>query len=423
MNPSTSPRHLALLLPDLNGGGVQRVTLNLAHAFLNQGVRVDLLLCRPQGHLLSECAAGLQIVPLQKRAWSQLKLPFHLQHQGLTLSTYWHLLVRREKAARQLDYLDSLADYLQRHRPQVMLSAGVYLNLLAVLARRMSQTATRLVLTEHSHFSHGKPRKVQRSQRLTPIMARLYPQADQLVAVSQGVADDLATVLQLPRSRFLTPHNPTLSPDVFSRLRASVDHPWFAEHEPLVLLTVGRLGVQKDFETLFQAVALVRQQRPVRLMVIGDLGVQKSPWGRQQRQQNVHQMIADLDLTPHVALLGYQTNPLAYMKKAAVFVLSSRFEGLPGVLLEALAAGCPIVSTDCPSGPSEILDHGRYGRLVPVGDAPALAAAIADTLNEPRRGAELQERAAHYDFDGAIRAYEGILWPASALTDETIQLS
>jgi glycosyltransferase involved in cell wall biosynthesis len=192
-----------------------------------------------------------------------------------------------------------------------------------------------------------------------------------------------------------------------------VDHPWFGADQPPVILAVGRPGRQKDFPTLVRAFAQVRRQRPVRLMIIGEVSLADK--NRVDKAKKVGRaavltgLAEELGVADDVSLAGYQSNPPAYMSRAGVFVLSSRFEGFPNVLLEAIAAGCPVVSTDCPSGPSEILDDGLFGALVPVGDADAMARAIAATLDAPRNSERLMLRAALFSYDEAIVAYRDVL--------------
>ena len=196
-------------------------------------------------------------------------------------------------------------------------------------------------------------------------MQRTYLHADAIVAVSNGVADDLANVVGLPRECVTTIYNPTVHPQLLALAQARLEHPWFAAGAPPVVLGVGRLGKSKDFPTLIKAFARLRTERPARLLILG--GTDKvSKWDESRDQ--LMALAAELGVVDDVSLPGFVANPFAYMTRAAVFVLSSQYEGFPNVLVEALACGCPVVSTDCPSGPSEILDKGKYGRLVPCRD-------------------------------------------------------
>jgi glycosyltransferase involved in cell wall biosynthesis len=191
--------------------------------------------------------------------------------------------------------------------------------------------------------------------------------------VSRGAADDLARTSGLPRDRVEVVYNPVITPTMLALARQAPDHPWFAPGQPPVIVGAGRLTRQKDFFTLLRAFAEVRRRRPARLIILGE-GEDRSA---------LQALADDLGVADEVALPGFQENALAYMAGSAVFALSSAWEGLPTVLIEALAAGARVVSTDCPSGPREILQDGRLGALVPVGDAVALAAAILEALGRP----------------------------------------
>jgi glycosyltransferase involved in cell wall biosynthesis len=205
---------------------------------------------------------------------------------------------------------------------------------------------------------------------MMPALARrFFPSADYIVGVSAGVADDLREQIGLPSERVRVVFNPIITPDIAVEAAEPVGHPWFSDGGP-VLVAAGRLRPQKDFPTLLRAVALVRDRRPVRLVLLGE-GPDRA---------ELEALVDRLGLGGIVDLPGNTDNPYAYFAKCTAYVLSSRWEGLPTVLIEALACGSPIVSTDCPSGPREILDGGSYGVLVPVGDVEALAAAIERAL-------------------------------------------
>jgi glycosyltransferase involved in cell wall biosynthesis len=296
--------------------------------------------------------------------------------------------------------------YLRHERPQVLLSAMTDLNLVALWARRLARVHTELVISEHITLSQsvqaGANRRKWRHRFLPPLVARTYPWAEAIIAVSAGVADDLSTVAEIPRERILTIYNPVVTPDLAEKSRASRDHPWFAPGSPPVLLAVGRLAGQKDFPTLLRAFARVRALRPARLVVLGE--------GKERTK--LEALALELAVAGDVALPGFVLNPFPYMRRAAALVLSSVYEGLPGVLIEALACGCPVVSTDCPSGPAEILDRGAYGKLVPVGDDARLSAAILATLDAPPDRNRLRQRAALFSEDDKVNQYLQMLQEA-----------
>jgi glycosyltransferase involved in cell wall biosynthesis len=212
------------------------------------------------------------------------------------------------------------------------------------------------------------------SRRLEPLLLRtFYPWASSVVAVSRGAADDLARTTGLPRGKVEVVYNPVITPEILALADQAPADPWFAPSQPPVILGVGRLTRQKDFATLIRAFAAVRRRRPARLVILGE----------GEDRTALEELAAALGVSDDVALPGFRENAVGYMARAALFVLSSAWEGLPTVLIEALAAGTRVVSTDCPSGPREILDGGRLGALVPVGDAVAMAAAIDAALDQP----------------------------------------
>jgi glycosyltransferase involved in cell wall biosynthesis len=399
---------VAFLLGNLNGGGVQRMTMLLAEGLATRGADVDLVVCDAQGELREQIPPTLRLVPLARGNPLAARLAaLRADPQGVF--AYLRPLMTIKYASPTLAYLPSLARYLRRARPASLFSATSYLNIEAVLARRLAGVPTRLVLSDRSHFSSGKPRKDWRQRHLAAAMRRTYAQADAITAVSHGVADDIAGSIGIARDAIITLYNPTITPDFAARASEPIAHPWFAAGAPPVVLAVGRTTFQKDFSTLLRAFARVRRERPLRLAIIGESNAKQTA--------RLQALAGELAVPDDFALLGYQRNPLPYMARAALLALSSRYEGFPNVLLEALACGTPVVSTDCPSGPAEILDGGAYGALVPVGDDAALAAAITATLADPPDPARLQARAAIFDYRTAIARYAKVLlgeragWP------------
>lgn len=339
---SGKPR-VALFLPTLRGGGAERVLLTLAHGFAERGLAVDLVLPRAEGVYLTQVAAGVRVIDLGARS--------------------------------VLPSLPALTRYLRRERPTALLSTLWHANIVAVFARRLARVRTRVILRE----ANTPSRITQALPRLTrvgmPLLIRwFYRWADEVVAVSEGVAKDLELTAKLPRARIHVLPNPVLTPDLPRLAAEPLDDPWFALGEPPVILGVGRLELQKDFPTLIRAFAAVRAQRPVRLVILGE--------GKER--DHLESLLDGLQVREDARLPGFVANPFVYMARAGVFVLSSAWEGMPGVLIQALASGAPVVATDCESGPREVLHNGRFGRLVPVGDANSLAEAISDTLDGPR---------------------------------------
>ena len=231
------------------------------------------------------------------------------------------------------------------------------------------------------------------------------------MAVSHGVGDSLAELADIPRERITTIYNPTVTPDLHAGARVPLDHPWFRPDAPPVVPGAGRLVPPKDFPTLLRAFARVRAQRPARLVILGE----------GKRRGELETLAATLGITADTAMPGFVENPYPYMARAAVFVLSSVREGLPNVLIEALACGCPVVSTDCPSGPAEVLDGERYGRLVPTGDDAALARALCATLEKAPPRERLIERGRFFSVDRAVEQYERLLLGTNAGPDSVVE--
>ncbi len=293
----------------------------------------------------------------------------------------------------------ALARYLRRERPTALLAAKDRAIRSAVMARRLAGAHCRLVVRLGTNLSASLEGKsaAARWLRCRP-MRWLYPRTDAIIAVSEGVAADTRNVAGLADGHVTVVRNPVVAPDLAARASAKVAHPWLGGEMPVVL-GAGRLTRQKDFPTLIRAFASLREMRPARLVILGD-GPDRQALARLARTLGVG---GDLDLPGHV------DNPHAWMAKAGLFVLSSVWEGSPNVLTEAVACGTPVVATDCPSGPRELLADGRYGLLVPVGDDAALAAAMLRTLDRPLPAATLREAVRDYTVEASARGYLRVL--------------
>jgi len=378
--PGDSARRIAVFIFGLSGGGAQRRTVTLANAFAARGHRVDLVLAKPGGPLAPEVDEAVRVVAL--REWGAPSASAHLPRRvGLVLG------------AR------ALARYLAEARPDVLLSAASHVHLPVLLAHQLAGAPCRMVLRVSNHLSR------QGTRMLTPGLARrFYPRADAFIAVSQSVADDLVGAVGLPAADVTTIYNPVVTPELLARAEEPLAHPWLAPGEPPVVLGVGRVVKQKDFPTLVRAFARLRRERPVRLLLLGETK-------KARRRRRLEQLIRELGVADDVRLEGFVDNPLPYMRRAAVFALSSAWEGLPGALIEAMACGTPVVSTDCPGGSAEILADGKLGPLVPVGDDAALAGAIAGLLDRPTERGLLEARAREFALDVAVDHYLEVLLP------------
>lgn len=372
-------RHIALFLSAPSGGGTQRRMLMLAGGFAERGHRVDVVVARSDGK--SESPSLVSLVGLDPPA---AYLPWIRRFKGLWVCTA----------------TPKLARYLRRAAPDVLLSSSTPANLTALWARRLAGVPVPIVVGVNVHVSTA----TGAGQALwgTPLRAlvrRYYPTAEAVIAISRGVATDLTTAIRLPAGRVHTIYNP-VDVDAYQRQASEpLDHPWVGAGEPPIVLGVGKLKPQKDYPTLLRAFARLRGSRMARLVILGE----------GEDRHKLERLAAQLGIVEDFFLPGLVSNPFAWMARASVFVLCSAWEGFSNALVEALACGCPSVSTNCPSGPSEILADGVYGPLVPVGDDAALAEAMTALLRQPPNAASLGARAGEFSVDAAVSRYLGVL--------------
>ena len=380
VSPNRNTLSLAIFLYGATTGGASRRALTLASEFAARGHRVDLVLVNANSPLHGEIDRRIHQVILN----------------GRFAAPHW---LRASKRRGLRASIPALAHYLRTARPDVLMSAANSGHASAVLAHSLSGSPAKLVLRICTHLSGATAGRTRPPRPMARIAARLlFGRADLVIAGSDDVARDIERLSGIAPERIRRIYNPIVGPDTESRTQQPIDHPWFAQGEPPVILSVGRFVAQKDYPTLLRAFARVRAQRPARLLILGEAR-------KERRREQLLEMADELGLAQDVALPGHVDNPLAYMSRAAVFALSSSWEGLPGVLIEALASGCPVVTTDSPGGSSEIVDAGKYGRLVPTRDPEALANALLATLDEPRQEDRQKRRAADFSVDASAEHY------------------
>jgi glycosyltransferase involved in cell wall biosynthesis len=431
-------KRIALIFHGLSGGGMETVMLRLAAGIVARGHSVDIVVksrrgeladrvptaitvheigaesrstrdygpIAGSGHGFGKIARKIKKYTLKRMSFIREEL-FYMPARTLLLRSdrsSWRLCrTCRLEALRPLDHLQALPGivrYLKLQRPDAVLAAEPHYNVMSVFARRITRVSTRVVITEHVQPSAGS----WRHRHLRDLLRRGYLSADAIVAVSDGVGDELSHLAGIPRKRIITVHNPVVGPHIVALAEEPVDHPWFASDAPPVVLAVGRIHPQKDFRTLIHAFSRVRARRRVRLVILGAAG-----HGGDAYLQELRTLAGDLGVADDVDFPGFVTNPFAFMRRAGVFVLSSVYEGLGNVLIEAMACGCPVISTNCPSGPRVILDGGRYGTLVPVGDDAAMAEAIEAALDKPIESAVIKGQANNFSVDRAVEAYLRLL--------------
>lgn len=337
---------------------------NLIPELARRGYAVDLLKVRRHGPNLDEIPDGVRVIDLGSK------------------HTY--------------SCLPGIIKYLRSEKPDVMLADKDRVNRTALLARFLARSDCRLVLSSGTTLSidlqnrGGFERWLQRTS-----FGRLYPFADKLIVTSEGVADDTAAYTGLAREHIEVVPSPVVPDSLLSAELAKPDHAWFGDNQPPLIVSVGELGARKDFQTLLRGFARLRKTRACHLMILG----------RGKQKDELEQLASELGVADDVEFPGFVDSPYAYLAHADLFAFTSRWEGLGFVIIEALAVGTPVVSTDCPSGPAEILHGGEYGALISVGDDEALTKAMVDTLDHPLPAAKLREAAKPYTISAATDAY------------------
>ncbi len=331
--------HIAFVISDLKGGGAQKMMINLANMFARKGYQTDIVLFNGTGIYLDMISDDVRIVDL--------------------------------KMGRTFKAISPLSSYIKNHAPDILMSALFHVNLAAIIARILSgNKKAKLIISERnnltrrlSEFSFFKRFAFKKSIHF------LYPLADKIIGISNGVCEDLKKIISTHEKGLVqTIYNPVVSEDFEEKLLQDVA-PIFPKKCGVKLITSGRLVVQKDYPTLLRTLAVYKEKYgAVHLVVLGDGSL----------KDELLQYVKELGVENNVTFFGFVSNPLAYMKQADIFVISSAWEGFCNVIVEALYCGLKVVSTDCPSGPSEILKEGKYGALVPVGEASSLCEAIYD---------------------------------------------
>ena len=360
-------KKICLFLPSLRGGGAERVMLTLANGIAEKGYIVDLVLAKAEGPYLKDVSPKVNVIDLD--------------------------------ASRMLLSLLPFAKYLKKEKPDSILSAMRHVNIIAFLAKSLSGSKARLVFSEHNNLSTSSSvNKSHKTILLKSLMSWAYKKADVIVAVSNGVADDLAEQINLPRPGIVTIYNPVVTSHLLELKEEPLNHPWIQNDIPFII-GVGRLTAQKNFALLIDAFNQLQKKYDVNLVVLGE----------GELEEELKTQIEHLGLEDRVLMPGFVDNPYAWIKASKCFVLSSLHEGLPTVLIEAMACGTPVVSTDCPSGPFEILERGKWGKLVPVKNQDALVHAIAESLTSDIDTKSLEKRAKQFNTENSLIQYLEVL--------------
>ncbi len=359
------PQKTVFVVLNLAGGGAERVVVNLL-----------------AGLAKSLAPGTLEVVQLSRGedAFGAAKL-------GIPIIRF--------DASRLARAIPPLVAYFRRARPDVVVSHLTAANIATSLALRLAGSRAKHVAVAHLSYDDDVFASMSLGWLRKLAARRTYGSSATVIAVSQGVADSVRNYLGVvsPPARVI--YNPIFRPEIDELATRPVDESWLPAGTGPLLLNIGRLTPQKDQATLLKAVAIVRRNTPVRLLILGE-GPERVRLEAEART---------LGISDAVSLPGFSCNPFAYLARADLFVLSSVREGLPSVLIEALALGCPVVSTDCRAGPGEILEGGRFGRLVPPGDPERLAVAIREAAAESPSRDALRRRGRSFSVEAAVQAY------------------
>jgi glycosyltransferase involved in cell wall biosynthesis len=349
----------------LGGGGAEQVVLNLAQGFVDRGFKTQVVLLKATGIFMKKLSPKVEVIDLKVES----------EVRFFTLKKLW-----------------ALTKYFRREKPDVFFSVSDTDNI-AMVAKQLSRTNTSVVTVLEMCLSD--PLSWMKSSIKRTLALRSYHYVDGIVACSQGVAEDLVSLTGLDPKRIKVIYNPIDISSIIKKSQEPANMALCTENEVPFILGVGRLVKQKDFVTLIKAFSIVRSHKLVKLFIVGE----------GEMGPELKSLIKMLHLEQDIEMLGFQINPYVYMKNASLFVLSSIYEGFGNVIVEAMAVGTPVVSTNCKSGPSEILDNGKYGKLVSIKNPEALAEAMLETLDTVADSKELQQRARDFDIDLITNQY------------------
>lgn len=364
-------KKISFFIPSLNAGGIEANTIRLAKAFLREGYLVDLVVSTSQGHYRERVPDQIKIIDL--------------------------------KCNRIFKTLPKLINYIRKEKPSVVISASEGANIVASICKSfIKNTSTKVIISIRTHLTtEYKKNSNKKNKFIMPLLSRIfYPKVDSIVAVSKGVADDASEFLKIPREKINVIYNPIVDETIEKLSKVKVNHKFFKENRDyVIILGAGRLTKQKDFKTLIYAFKEVKKSISCKLVIVGE----------GEERGKLQSLIKKLGIEEDTDLVGFVQNPYCFMKNADLFVLSSAWEGFGNVIVEAMATGTNVVSTNCPSGPSEILDNGNFGELVEVGDYIQLSKAIINTLKNPKPPKILKSRAKYFSVDNTLFEYKKLI--------------
>ncbi|MGM0843665.1 MAG: glycosyltransferase [Bacillota bacterium] len=361
---------VCFFIPTLGFGGIEANTIRLAKAFVNDNYNVEI------------------IVSNLKNDDYLLRVPSEVKIIDL-------------KCSKIFNCLPNLIRYVNKRKPKALISASEGANIVAAFAKLFIREHTKVIISIRTHLSTEYKHISNKKKKLFPMLSRLiYPKVDSIVAVSNGVAKDASSFLKIPFTKINVIYNPIIDYSIKELMQENPNHPWLEEKKDhFVILGAGRLTKQKDFTTLIKAFYEVRKHVSVKLIIVGE----------GEEREKLKLLAQELNVYGDIDLVGFVQNPYSYMKCSDLFVMSSAWEGFGNVLVEAMATGTNVVSTDCPSGPSEILDNGTYGQLVETKDIEGLSKSIIDALQNPLSKEVLIERANSFTVKATLDKYKRII--------------
>lgn len=363
----TNKKKVSFFIPTLNAGGIEANTIRLAKGFIKDGFQVDLLVANSNGEYKERVSNEVNIIDF--------------------------------KCNKIIKTLPKLIRYIKTEKPSVLISASEGANIVTSISRFfLRRYSTKIIISIRTHLSTEYSETNSKMKRFFPMISKVfYPKVDGIVTVSRGVAEDVSELLQIPLKKISVIYNPIVDDTIEALSSEKIEHPFFKDSRDYpIILGAGRLTKQKDFETLLYAFKEVRKKMMCKLVIIGE----------GEERKRLEALIQELNISDDTDLIGFVQNPYSYMKNADLFVLSSAWEGFGNVIVEAMATGTNIVSTNCPSGPSEILEGGVYGELVDVGDYKNLSEGIIKVLKNPLPHNVLKKRANYFSVATALNKYK-----------------
>ena len=362
-------KKIALFIPSLKGAGAEKIVFNLANFFSQKGYDVDVIVLKKIGQYLDNVNPKVRIINLNSN--------------------------------RALLSLIPLIRYLKKNNPYTLISSLSHLNIISIIAKLIiNKIDTKVILVEHNDLRDNYNSKFNFKKKIVKLlMSFTYKKAHKVIAVSNGVLEYILTFINLDKSKVKVIYNPIFDQSIITKMREQADEQWLKSENTPLILGVGRFTEQKNFELLIRAFAIVRQKIDAKLIIIGEGHL----------KNNLISLAKSFDLQGHFSFPGFVKNPYKYMANSSLVVLSSNYEGFGNVLVEAMACGTQVISTDCNSGPSEILENGLWGTLVPVNDELELAKAIIDSL-EKKKYHNVLKRAKDFSIDLKGKEYIEVIF-------------